>query len=216
MLIFVLYPFFTVAQSDFDGVYYHKGYNEIIKISGNKFEYIVPQTDWTRIFVNDTLAVCKFAQQFIELNSYSYYDDMRDNTRIILSEDTSVDRDSVVFHFTIPKRYYYRITINTFDVDYSYVLSYESDTIIPKNFKKMSFDIYVSVLPQELPLKFSLMIYSSPIYSVPTNVNNIQVNIPEYYYYKYFESYYIKGDYVNIRNDTIRWRGQDFIKLTTE
>jgi len=193
-----------------------------IEMTANTLRYIV-ETYWVWYSTHqiDTMAVCSFERvddEFIVLNSVSNYDKVMNGVRIVQSYNDSVAEDSVRIHFTIKTidcewcvgdR---GIKINTHNSDSLY-FSHKRKFVLPKNFEKFDFTIYTNIWPHRfMGLDFNLRLMQSPIYMLDDGCNDVEIHIPYRAYHNYSNSYYVKGEYARIHNDTLYWKDMKFVK----
>jgi len=206
----------TVAQNNIvDGVYDKQPHNgDYVSIQGNKFYYIQWLGWQNPFFENDTMAWCTFRrvdEQFIELNSFNFEEDYKyfvEKTKIAQSYDSTIADGLIKIRIFNDHNYPEHFGIYTYDADSSYLNSKKGECLLAKNFSKFSFVIYSGFVPHKyLLMSLGLHTYRSPEYIVEDGCNTIDIQISVDVCYKYFDSYYVKGQYARIHNDTIYWNG---------
>ena len=193
-----------------------------IEITGDTLKYIV-ETYWYIFNPHqiDTMAVCLFEQvddEFIVLNSISNYDKVINGIRVVQSHKDSVAADSVRIRFIIKETDCEwcvsdnGIKINTHNNDSLYFSS-NREFLLPKNFERFDFIIFTRIWPHRfMGLDFNLRFLQSPIYMLDKGCNDIEIHVPYRAFHNYSNSYYLKGEYVRIHNDTLYWKDVKFIK----
>lgn len=226
IIVFVSILFSVVkieAQGNIYGVYNNETDSLCkIEISKDRFYYIESLPIWA----NDTLAECmwrRVSEQFIEIK-YPYPSErykILENTEKIQSWDTTrFMKKRIKFRFSIP--YVVKpIRISVFNsenhndsVEFVYSES-QNEVIFPNRMEK--FDLAITQDGFNMPLHDKMgLFYGVGAYwdfenEIVPDANLINIHIP--LDDSFFEKYYIlKGEFVRVNNDTITWKGRNFIK----
>lgn len=188
-----------------------------IKIQDSTFIYIIPQNHLP-VYANDTLAKCiynRINDQFIEINSIENYSSILRSMRIIQSKRNN-SNDSITIKFVIP---YIKsnLEIEVFtNCCKSYKLDYsqeKQEISIPRTSSGISFSICPEYLVE---LNFEgqyagRIRFNSIEYTIDNNNNYTEIKIPAIKD-SFFDSFYMKGEYVRILQDSLTWKGDTFLK----
>jgi hypothetical protein len=214
---YMCFSIFTLSPQKISGIYTNEAGIQI-KIEGNTFIYIIPQSH-SPIYTNDTIAKCTFNiidDQFIEINSIDDYSSILKSMRFIQNKIDKIN-DSILIKFIIPYNRT-KLKIKVYD-DYPklYELEYsERKQAISISNKSKQIAFYIrpeSLLDVDFDGQyFGRVSFTSLEYVIDKNVNYIEIEIPAIDN-SFFEKYYIKGEYVRIVNDTIIWKGEVFTKV---
>lgn len=102
--------------------------------------------------------------------------------------------------------------MKNFELNYS---NDKKEINIPDNTTSISFYISPDYIIPHTPNGsfYGLVAFDSMIdYTIDNGVNCIEIEIPAINN-SFFQTYYIKGDYARIKNDSIIWKGQVYKKL---
>lgn len=202
----------AVAQKkDITGTYYNES-GHCLQLRADSIKLLVRQTTpVTR--PSDLRFEGKYKwvdKTFIELNSMNNpWEKVRKTIEII--QEKRPDKKDIEVKFFIPYNWSdLKITMFTNDFyskDFIYSKN-EQSTIIPKT-KTFSFNIVPEYLIPHTPIgtfygiiAFDLMID----YEIESGMNYIEIKIPAMTD-SFFETYYIEGDYAQVINDSIIWKG---------
>lgn len=219
LLIFSIFSVFvSFAQKELSGYYYSKS-GTYIEIKNNMFKLIMPNNainGWYSNVMAEGI-IKQVSTSFIELNTdKDFMIEAIKNIEISQRID-SVVADSIKVRFLIPyQRSKLKISISTnnfrtFELDYS---DNNKELNIPSDVKSISFYIspdYIQAHTSE-GLFYGTVGFDSMIeYPVENYANVLEIQIPSLND-SFFETYRIKGDYAQIVNDSIIWKGEVYKK----
>jgi len=211
--------FITAQNNNVDGIYYNTKNGDEVLINRNNFYFKKYQANLP-MFHNDTLARCTFEwvdDEFIVLNSSDRFENCNNlakNTRIVQTYDSTIAEGLIKLVLTVPTYYYYTdFYISIHSSDSSYIAA-SSDSLVLNHFERFSFVLHTDILSHNQLLVYGPQIYSSPEYSVNPECNSIKIQIPYEEYFRYFESYYVKDQYAQVRGNTVYWNGDMYVGET--
>lgn len=209
----------SFGQKDISGVYKNNSGWEII-IDDSEFIYIAPYMGANVLFFyNDTLAHCTYKRinkEFIEVNSIN--DNIGVSVATKVTQSKTLDPiDSIRIKFIIPyDRDKLDIAVYGSPGRCKFEYSQKSQELsISSNTSKISFAIEPrKVSPHD---DFDgryygrIYYYNWWEYEIESGVNNIEIEIPTMTN-SFFEEYYLKGEYVRIVGNKIKWQGETYKK----
>lgn len=215
----VFYSTVALAQNDISGTYIDQ-YGMTLILDDGHFKLIQPNSA-QRGFYSDVLAEGVFQRvdkSFVEFNSLGNPAFEATRSIIVTQQTGSAPVDSIKLCFSIPYRKCgLKIFVDTMNPYKYFTINYSAKNnvlYIPGNVKSFSFSIIPEyVLPHTAAGLFYGVIEFSALeeYRVMENATRIDIEIPAVDD-AYFEKYYVKGDYVRVTKNSIKWNGDLFVK----
>lgn len=224
ILLVIYICFFSTSlfgQKDISGTYYNEAGMQV-KIEDNKYTYIIAQSH-SPIYSSDTLAECsikRIDKNFIEINSVSPLISIRKGLQVSQNFEEIIG-DSIKVIFLIPYDFGDLIVSIYTDLTFQKLCelhySEKNNTImLPKTIKSF----FYGFEPQLSSIKthnteglFYGIMRIEPLLEciIEKDKNTVEINIPTLHN-SFFEKYYVKGEYVMVTRNKIKWRGDVFIK----
>lgn len=219
--IFTLLIFFystLLSQNELNGIY-HSESGHYLKIRDSRFQLILPNNAMNGFF-SEVLAegVIKYINNsFIELNSSNSPTSKALESLEVNQSNQQVSDDSIKIIFSIPnKRENLKITVytNNFKTFKFFYSDSSKEILIPKGIRSFSF----TVEPEDPKdhtfdgLFYGILSLNSLEYDINRCTNLIEISIPALDG-SFFETYYIKGDYAQLIDESIIWKGEVYKKI---
>lgn len=222
-IIFVVGSVTGLAQNNLEGVYFSNENSACkVGITDNRFYYVESLPKWT----NDTLADFEWKrvnEEFIRVYfpNISYDYNMKINTKIRQSYDSSIVDNCVIFRFSMNNTKNLDVSVsakykNEESVSYDFIYSNDNhEIVVPSPVSTFYFSISTPIsniqMHDSLGGYYGSNYFSSLHYEIKSaKINLVEVHIP--FDYSYFEKYYTVGEFVRVHNDTLSWKGRTFVK----
>ncbi len=218
-LIFMLSQTCVFSQNSKNYGVYVGQEGETIIIENNSFKIL---SDRLNIELGQDNSIVAFGDakfldnDFVELNSVNHHENVIQSTIISESENLTI-KDSLFIKFSFPFSGEYKIEIYIGGYLIEYGMTNRSEIKVPME-KIRNQSIQFRIFNLDLSPQISgyyykaLAFYYYPLYFMKNeHSNSLFISIPELTN-KFFQYYFIKGEYARVKNGILWWRGNYYEK----
>ena len=182
-----------------------------VVITDSMFYYVAFDVD-VNIWENDTLAICTWKKVEDNLILIESVDPYKQISLVVNNRnEKKVSNDSIKISFDLGQEQKY-MQVEVFNEFCNSFKSNTYDVQIPKSTKLFHFVIEPNrgtVDHTALGEYYGLKYFLSPEIEIDNNFNSISVCVSNLLL-SFFEQYYIRGDYVYIKDGILHWKGEKF------
>lgn len=220
--------FINLFSQNKDGIYCDESNIQCFKLNNDSF-ILIDSTYGGHISTRREKIIAEgsieqAAPYFYRIDSYTeYYDSVYDAVEVIQNQDENISSDSIAIQFDFPfqkqfgkKGIIIYLNVNYFQTEMKDIFY----MVIPKQ-KYLDTDLlfmifyYTPYLDSNDGRYFGRIAFEFSGYPIKSDINSILIKIPNLDA-RYFERYYITGEYIEIKNDELQWRGKRFFKVNKD
>lgn len=216
LLLLFTYCYVLTAQTKLQGCYYNES-GMYFEFDDGQYKLVMPNNIlFSEILSEGELHIID--KHWGELNyKESPFIEAIKSVKITQEQKMYSPKDSISINFKIPYRngkLYIAIYTDNFKM-YNMVYKEKETTVckIASNVHKVGFTIRPEyIIPQTGEGEFcGIVEVNSLEYEILNNNNSIQIEIPAINN-SFFEKMYLKHEYIRIKENTIIWKGEEFVK----